>query len=789
MSFFLTAILSFLLTAGILAAVVFFSKFSFVRQFMRSLDLTLLLVLFPQIRKKEDGQKNPLEEINATGQLLNILSGLKIPFVIEVAVPVIGEEIHFYLGVPRRSLNFVTKQINGLFPEAKVEPAEDYTVFNPGGMTAAAYLKTKHLGLLPFRTYLEANLDTFDPILSNFSKIAKVGEGLALQIVTQAAPKSAAKGLAAMLERLKKGGSVLGTEKITKLLDFKEALFPKTPAKTAGSAEPPPVVDQETVKAAEQKISKPLFNVNVRLIASAATQFRAEELLDSLAGSFTEFAAPLRNELKAVKVRHPKKLASEFIFRKLTGSESMILGTDELASIFHFPITSTQIPKVKGFKAKEAEPPALLPEAGVPIGESRFRNEAKKIYITDDDRRRHIYIVGQTGTGKSNLLTSMAAADIEAGKGMALIDPHGELIESVLALIPPARRDDVIVFDPSDLTRPIGLNMLEYDQSKPEQKTFIVNEMISIFDKLFDLKTTGGPMFEQYTRNALLLLMDDPTEQATLMEVPRVFTDAGYRNRLLTKCVNPIVRDFWEKEATKTGGEASLANMTPYITSKFSNFIANDYVRPIIGQPKSTLNFRKIMDEGKILLIALPKGKIGDINAGLLGMVLVGKILMSAFSRVDRSQEERRDFYLYIDEFQNFSTDSIATILSEARKYRLNLVIAHQFIGQLTEKIRDAVFGNVGSLIVFRIGADDAEFIVKQFEPIFTQNDLINIDNYHVYAKLLIGGQTAKPFNIKTLPAKKGAPEISQALREISRLTYGRGREEVESEILARLRG
>jgi len=396
--------------------------------------------------------------------------------------------------------------------------------------------------------------------------------------------------------------------------------------------------------------------------------------------------------------------------------------------------------------------------------------------------------VGQTGTGKSVLLSNMAVHDIEAGKGICLIDPHGDLIDSILSVIPKHRYDDVIIFDPGDIERPLGLNMLEYDHTKPEQKTFIVNEMMNIFEKLYDLKQTGGPMFEQYMRNALLLLMEDTIEPATLMEVPRIFTDPEFRKKKISRAHNPTVIDFWEKEATKTSGEASLANMTTYVGSKFNIFIANDYVRPIIGQVKSALKFREIMDQGKILLVNLSKGRIGDINASLIGMVIIGKILMAALSRVDTPQEARRDFNLYIDEFQNFATDSISTILSEARKYRLNLVIAHQFIAQLLEKIRDAVFGNVGSLIVFRVGAEDAEFLEKQFVPTFTKGDLINIDNRNAYVKLLINGQTTAPFNIKTLPPKKGNTEINQSLRDLSRLTYGRDRKEVEEEILKRLR-
>jgi type IV secretory pathway TraG/TraD family ATPase VirD4 len=312
-------------------------------------------------------------------------------------------------------------------------------------------------------------------------------------------------------------------------------------------------------------------------------------------------------------------------------------------------------------------------------------------------------------------------------------------VEHILGLIPKERYDDVILFDPTSLKRPMGLNMLEYDFNKPEQKTFIVNEMVGILDKLYDLKKTGGPAFEQYMRNALLLLMEDaPNEPATLMEVPRVFSDSEYRNKKLNRINNATVINFWRKQAEKAGGEASLENITPYVTSKFNNFIANDYMRVIVGQKESSFNFREAMDSGKILLVNLSKGKIGELNANLLGMIVVGKIMMAALGRADVDEEKRRDFNLFIDEFQNFTTDSISTILSEARKYKLSLTVAHQFIAQLPEEIRDSVFGNVGSMLSFRVSAQDAEVLAKQFKPKVSERDLMNIDNYNLYVKLLI---------------------------------------------------
>ncbi len=757
------------------------------RRFARLFDLRLLGVEIP--KKVEEKEKpDVLKEINRTSQLLSSLANLKIPFVLEVAVPSIGQDIHFYLSVPEGAIQFATNQIHGLWPEAQVKLSEEYTVFHPQGASRGAYLKLKQNYILPIRTYQEAELDTFASILSNFANLELVGEGLALQILAKPAGSVPKEKITKAIRDLKKG------EKLSKILKesvlgelFKSETKHK---KKKDEIQEPIVVDEEAVKTLNQKIAKPLFQVNVRLVAGAVSQFQAEHLLESLAGSFGQFAAPLRNEFKAVKPRNLDNLIFRYTMREFSPKEIMILNTDEIASIFHLPTSTTEVPKIKWLKAKESAPPTTLSEAGVLIGQAVFRGEEKPVYVADDDRRRHIYIIGQTGTGKSTLLTNMVADDIQKGRGVAIIDPHGDLVETILGLIPKERYEDVIVFDPGEREHPLGMNMLEYDFKKPEEKTFIVNELFNILDKLYDMKTVGGPMFEQYTKNAILLLMEDmAVEPATLMEIPRVFTDQDFRNKKLGRITNPVVIDFWQKEAIKATGEHSLANMAPYITSKFNNFTANDYVRPIIGQTKSAFSFRQVMDQGKILLVNLSKGKIGDINANLLGMVITGKILMAALSRVDKPQEERRDFNLYIDEFQNFATESISTILSEARKYRLNLTMAHQFIGQLTEKIRDAVFGNVGSIITFRVGADDAEFLEKQFTPIFSKNDLINIDNFNAYVKILIAGQTAPAFNIKTVKSPKGDTVLTSKLKEYSSLKYGQDRGQVEAAILQRLRG
>jgi hypothetical protein len=785
---------------GILAGVAayFIIRIIARRRIADSLQMSLFLIKVPKAAADNKGGSSEgndfKSELAHFEQLLGSLASIKKPIAFEVAVPHVGEEIHFYIGVPKLSAEVATKQIQGLWNGASVESVhDDFNIFNVHGTTVAAYVAEKENFALPIRTYAELGIDSFESIVGAFAKINEIGEGASLQILVKPALKDAKKTIHRYVEFLKRGEKLETIFKggfSTGLVDAARSLNPNA-QKDEEKREKEKVVDDEAIKALMAKAAKPLFDVNVRLVASAGSQFQADDILDGLTAGFSQFASPMRNDFKIVKPRNPKSLIEKFIYRTFDDGAKMTLSAEEISSIYHLPISSTETPRVKWLKSKEAAPPDNLPKQGLLLGESVFRGQAKPVYLTDDDRRRHLYIVGQTGTGKSTLLGNLIIEDIQNGKGVAIIDPHGDLVENALGFVPKERLDDVIYFNPGDLSRPLGLNMLDFNFDRPEEKTFIVNEMQSIFDKLFDQESMG-PMFQQYMRNALLLLMEDmPNEPATLVEVPRIFTDSAFRARKLARIKNPVVIDFWEKEAVKAGGEASLANMTPYITSKFGGFITNDYMRPIIGQTKSAFNFREAMDSGKILLINLSKGKIGDINASLLGMVFTGKILMAALSRVDiADNEQRRDFNLYIDEFQNFTTDSIATILSEARKYRLNLTMAHQFIGQLTDTIKAAVFGNVGSELVMRVGVEDAEFLVKQFEPVFNQNDLINIDNFNAYAKILVNGQTSKPFNMQIGKASwnGGNKELAEKLKEYSRLKYGMDRQAIEDDIYKRLR-
>ena len=749
---------------------------------VRALGTKLFLIKLPKeySQKGEKNEKSEKEMIAVAEQFLSNLAQIKSKgwwenfyfgpphLVFEIAVPRIGEEIYFYLSVSKRFSEFVEKQIHGFYPDASIEAVEDYNIFASHASNSGGFFSLTKKYTLPIKTYQTLGTDSLGAITTALSKIEGDKEGGSLQIILRPA---------------KKGWNQAGIE------EAKSIARPSTPKKSETELpKTQPVVDEEKIKGLKDKASKPGFEVNLRFVTSAETKERSDQILSHIGGSFAQFDSLTLNSIRfnSLKKKNLKKLIYNFSFRLFNERQKMILNSEEVASLFHFPLPTTATPKIKWLKTKPASPPANLPVEGLILGKNIYRGDEKVVKIKRDDRRRHLYTIGQTGTGKSVFLQNMIRQDIENGEGVAVLDPHGDLAEKVLEFIPKERMDDVIYFNPPDTASPFGLNMLEYDPRYPEQKGFVVNEMISIFDKLYDLKSTGGPIFEQYARNAMLLIMDDPESGSTLLEVPKVLADAEFRKYKLARCKDTTVKDFWEKEAEKAGGDAALANMVPYITSKMNMFLTNEIMRPIVSQQKSSFDFRKIMDDKKILLVNLAKGKLGGPNSSLLGLIIVGKILMAALSRVDIPEQERSDFYLYMDEFQNFTTESIATILAEARKYKLGLTIAHQFIGQLDEKIKTAIFGNVGSMACFRIGADDAEFLVKQFEPVFSPQNLINIDNFNAYVKILIDGEVSQPFSIKTYPPKTGDQKIIETAKEFSKTKYGRERETVEREILER---
>jgi len=765
----------------------------------RSLNMETFLITLPKLDKAKE-QKDFKETIGVMEQFFANLTTLSdsswhnflygAPSVsFELVVPAMGEEIMFYVSVPRKFSDILEKQVHGFFPEASVEWTEEVNIFAQDGFSAAAYLKLQKSNILPTRTYKELNSDPLQDLTNALSKLEAEGEGASVQLVARPVKGWEKIGLKVAKKMQQDGidfekakNEVLGSW--MKLFSFGKSGADKKD-QISKSLTP---LQQEAVKAIENKSSKLGFEVNVRLVSSAKSEARAKEILRQIMSSFAQFASPTLNsfKVKEVESRKSKNFFFEFAFRLFNKSQKIILNTEELTSLYHFPNVPLETPKVRFLKAKPSAPPVNLSSEGIVLGKNLYRGQESLIRINKEDRKRHMYIIGQTGTGKSNFIKSLVEQDIKNGEGVCIVDPHGDLVETILGYVPQSRIDDVIYFDPANLARPMGLNLFEFDEKYPEQKTFVINEFVSILDKLYDLRQTGGPIFEQYFRNAALLLMEDPDSGSTLMEMPKVLSDDKFRAYKLSKAKNPIVRDFWIKEAEKAGGEAALANIVPYITSKLTQFLANDIMRPMIAQQKSSFNFREAMDQKKILLVNLSKGRIGDLNASLLGMIIVGKILVAAFSRSDMPEEKRSDFYLYIDEFQNFTTDSIAQILSEARKYGLSLNIAHQFIKQLKDNIKDAVFGNVGSILSFRVGSEDAEFLQKQFEPVFSASDIVNLDNFNLYAKLMVKNQVSRPFSMITVSASKPDFSLVEKIREYSALKYGRPKEEVENEISQR---
>ncbi len=783
MSFLITLIVAFLLVGGGIIGTILFIRWRR-KKVVRGLDTKLFLIQLP--RGSEEGT-DLNSEINKSEQLFSSLSKFNKPVVFETAISHVGGEICFYASVPVSLAESFVRQVQGIWNDALVEEVDDYNVFHHDGTTVGGYVGCSEDYVIPIRTYTDLEADTFQSVLGGLAKIDDVGEGGVVQVIIKPAGSSKKKKAKAVLKDLKEGKGLSGAGNSRPLIFEIWDKFLGKDKKDEDKVQDR-TVDDSLVEAVKSKLKKPFFEINIRVLASGPSTFKAESIYDGISSGFSQFASPERNGLSLRKARNVKQIAHDFSFRKFDDKKSLILNSEELASVFHLPTPFTKTPKIKYLKSKQLPMPASIPNQGTLLGENIFQGKEKNVYISDEDRRRHFYVIGQTGTGKTNFLVSLINQDIQDGKGIAFLDPHGDAVEHILGLIPKERYDDVILFDPTSLKRPMGLNMLEYDFDKPEQKTFIVNEMIGILDKLYDLKRTGGPAFEQYMRNALLLLMEDaPNEPATLMEVPRIFSDSKYRNKKLNRINNATVINFWRKQAEKAGGEASLENITPYVTSKFNNFIANDYMRVIVGQTESSFDFRKAMDSGKILLVNLSKGKIGELNANLLGMIVVGKIMMAALGRANVSEEKRRDFNLFIDEFQNFTTDSISTILSEARKYKLSLTMAHQFIAQLPEEIRDSVFGNVGSMLSFRVSAQDAEFLAKQFKPEVSEKDLMNIDNYNMYVKLLINGETTDPFNVHAFPAPGPDVGSRDKLKKLLEKKYGRPRKEVEEDITKRL--
>lgn len=784
--------------------------------YKKAFESVLLLVMLPQMSAEQKtgvsgggdiGLQQLQEKISVMETFLASLAGLKAEkglkawlfgrkdtFSFELVVN--KGRVSFYVSCHVSLRHLIEEQIVAQFQDAVIEPVIDYNIFSARSVVFGKQLDFKREFFFPIKTYKKLDGDPLNPLVNALGQVAEK-DGAAIQIVFRSAPSSWHDMGPKIASKMQQGKSLKTALKEARggfLSAFsKDAVAMLSAAKVEQSTPPAyqlSPMEQELMKGLEEKSAKSGVQATIRIVAASEIATTAQAYINNIVNAFSQYNMHQAGNAFEAKTPKQKQFINDFIYRNHDEKSRIVLNTEELASLFHFPLPSiTEQANIHWLDARQAPPPLKVPIEGVILGKSEYRGVPKVIRMTQKDRQRHIYAIGKSGTGKSYLMANMIIQDIKNGEGVCVMDPHGDLVNEILRYIPKERAEDVIHFDPSDVERPIGLNMLEFE--KPEQKTFVINELMNIFDKLYDLRSTGGPMFEQYFRNAVQLLMEDPESGSTIMEVPRVLADEEYRAYKLSKTTNPTVKDFWEKEAQKAGGEASLANMVPYITSKLTQFISNDFMRPIIAQQESSFSFREAMDSKKILLCNLSKGKIGEMNSDLLGMLIIGKILGAALSRVDMPEEERNDFYLYIDEFQNYLTEGISIILSEARKYKLCLYIAHQFIGQLVKngdtKIRDSIFGNVGTVISYRIGVDDTEILAKQFAPVFSEYDLLNVPARSVFIKMLIEGREPPAFNMK-IPARDDPqfPQIAESLKELSRLKYGRDRDIIEEEILER---
>jgi len=672
------------------------------------------------------------------------------------------EDIRFYVSVPRELMELVEKQLHGAYPGAEVKEVEEPNIFTEKGKVAYASLVKKNAGFYPIQSFRDLPTDPLSAITSFMAKMRE-GEGATLQIVVSPASHKWQNAGHGYISHSKKNEA--------------------SPEKASYA------IDPKSLEAVERSTGKPGFEVSVRMVVVADTKHQAHALLKQFEGTFAQFSSPY-NKFEKQKIWLKRLFMIDFIYRyQAMFRGRSVFNAEELATMFHLPNKQVETPHIFWLNAKSAPAPANIATSGLFLGKSVYRGMSREIYISEKDRARHMYIIGKTGVGKSEFMMDMILQDIRAGKGVCFIDPH-DTVEKILEYIPPERAEDVIYFDPSDTERPMGLNMLE--ARTEEEKQFVASSIINLMYKLYDPHKTGiiGPRFEHAIRNAMMTVMVEPG--ASFIEIVRVLTDQKMVQELLPKVQDPMVRRYWTDQIAQTS-DFHKSEVLDYIVSKFGRFVTDKMMRNIIGQSYSAFDFRKVMDEGKILLINLAKGRIGEENSAFLGLILVPKILVAAMSRQDIPEKDRRDFYLYVDEFQNFATPDFATILSEARKYHLNLTVANQFIGQIDEEVKNAVFGNVGTLISFRVGVQDANFLQHEFTPVFSEVDLTNVERYHTFVKTIVDNEPVVPFSMdltRDLDSERATanPKLAEMIKKLSRLKYGKDKNILEVEIAKRAR-
>lgn len=809
MGAFLFVLIAFLALGSIAGPIIYFYSRKLFREqknFERGLKMVPLYIhLPPPSEDKDIGQRDEREVIDETISKAQILytiiastlqKGFKSKFYGQrhFAFEIIGSHgfVKFYAAVPIALVEVVKQAVVSAYPNARLEEVAEHNIFSPIGKisgTIGGELTLKENFAYPIATYQDLKRDPLQSLLNALSTLDKE-DGIGIQILLRPAESSWRKRASAVASGKRKGkGSKKGAQQA---LQLATALWkpPESKDDKGGGSDKPDLsnLDQAVLDAIDDKTRHAGYETLIRIVASSNISQRAQAILSNVVAAFALFDAQGRNGFKYTPAKDIEQFVTAYILRFFPQeSNQNILNAVELASIFHFP-DQRNIPtsQVERQQSKQIDAPRNMPNEGLFLGYNLFRGNKKAIRLDLGDRQRHMYAVGQTGTGKSTFLENLALQDMLNGDGFAFIDPHGDTAEKLISMVPRERTEDVVYFCPADMDYPMGLNLFEFNS--PEQKDFLIQEAINMLYKLYDPQHQGiiGPRYEHWFRMAALTVMANP-EGGTFIDIPKVFTDNKYARDLIKYVTDQAVLDFWNKEMAQTS-DYHKSEVLGWFVSKFGAFLANEMMRNIIGQSKSAFDLRKIMDEKKILIVNLSKGRTGELNSKLLGMIFVMKFQAAAMSRANVPEKDRGDFCLYVDEFQNFSTDSFATIMSEARKYHLNLVVANQFTTQLTEEIRDAVFGNMGTIVSFRVGQNDVDVLSKYFQPLFDPEDLLRVPNYNSIVRTLVSGVPTQPFSMLTVPSLgKPNPRLMDALKQLSAAKYGRPKAKVEAEIFARL--
>ena len=785
------------------------------KNYERGLKMVPLLIHLPPSSEDIDGasrdQRDLTEEILSQAQVMyNIISstatkGFKSRLYgqrhLSFEIIARGGLVHYYAVVPTVLVDVIRQAIAAAYPAARLEEVADTNVFSKIGKmsgTIGGEFSLRKSFVYPIATYQESKRDASRALLNAMSAATK-DDGIGLQFLVRPAREGWSRASEEHVEKMKKNKGKKSTKvagvDISMVGDIFEALWkpPQSAKEKEGEIKPEDKqlssLGQAEVDAVSEKTRYPAYEVLVRVVISSNTAARSQVLLKNIIAAFAMFDSPRNNGFRFSLTNNIEEMTTAYIMRFFPQHiRSNILNSVEMATLFHLP-SATAIPtsQVKRQMSKQVDGPTDVLDEGLLIGYNEFRGTKKPIRIGTKDRRRHVYIIGQTGVGKSVLQENMAYQDMMDGRGFALIDPHGDLVESLMGKVPKERVEDIIYFNPADMENPIGLNMFEFDS--PDQKDFLVQEAINMLYGLYDPGHTGivGPRLEHIFRNCALLLMADPAG-GTFIDVPKCLIDPEFVKSKLKYVTDPQVIDFWTKEFPASQRSNEAGEVISWVVSKFGPFISNDSMRNIIGQTKSGFNIREIMDNKKILLVNLSKGKLGELNAKLLGIIFIMKFQAAAMSRADIPEEQREDFSLYVDEVQNFATDSFESILSEARKYKLSLIMGNQFMTQLTEKIREAIIGNIGTVISGRIGITDAELMVKKFQPVFDIDDLSKLPNFQSIASVMINNVPSAPFSMNWVPPMGQVNnQLRDALVRLSAAKYGKPRAVVEKEIFERL--